>query len=60
MKRLAARYVLCLDACGYPESLAVGKVYHRLADREGARSGLIRVVDETGEDYLSSAKAKVL
>ena len=37
----------------------MGKVDRQLADPEGARIGLIRVVDETGEDYLYSAKAFV-
>lgn len=38
----------------------MGKVYRQLADPESARIDLIRVVDETGEDYLYSAKAFAL
>jgi hypothetical protein len=50
--RPKSRYVLCLSNEGYPASLEPRKVYRTMPDREGARQGLIRVVDESGEDYL--------
>lgn len=34
------------------EDLEVRKVYQVLPDREAAREGCIRVVDESGEDYI--------
>jgi hypothetical protein len=46
------RYVLCIKNKGYPASLEVRKVYKALADPEAARHGLLRVVDESSEDYL--------
>ncbi len=52
-------YVLCLDDGGYPESLEVRKVYEVLPDERAAASNYIRVVDETGEDYLYPAKCFV-
>jgi hypothetical protein len=49
-------YVLCIDDGGYPESLEVRKVYAVLTDERAAANNYIRVVDETGEDYLYPAK----
>jgi len=49
-------YVLCLRNRGYGASLEVRKVY-RVVEDEGASShGLIRVIDESGEDYLYPEK----
>ncbi|MBA3442013.1 MAG: hypothetical protein H0T92_19310 [Pyrinomonadaceae bacterium] len=52
----AISYVLCLDDGGYPESLEVRKVYVALPDERAAARNYIRVIDETGEDYLYPAK----
>ena len=49
-------FVLCIDNGGYPESLEVLKVYVVLADERAAANSLIRVIDETGEDYLYPTK----
>jgi len=46
---------MCVDNDGYPASLEVGKVYRRLPGGAGARRW-IRVIDESGEDYLYPAK----
>src|SRR2546425_5908307 len=46
------RYVLCLENKGYPASLETRKVYRALSDAKGERAGLLRVIDESGEDYL--------
>ena len=48
----ARRYVVCLSNDGYPASLEVRKIYTVLPDREARKIGLIRVIDESGEDYL--------
>ncbi len=52
----AISFVLCLDNGGYPESLEVRKVYVVLPDERAAARNYIRVIDETGEDYLYPAK----
>ena len=52
MKGRAGRFVLCVRDGGYPESLEVRKVYRVLPDKAAVDLGLIRVVDESGEDYL--------
>jgi len=49
-------YVLCIDHGGYPESLEVRKIYPVLPDEKASERGYIRVIDETGEDYLYPAK----
>lgn len=41
---------------GYAASLEVRKIYMRIADPDDARHGQIRVVDESGEDYLYPEK----
>ena len=40
-----------LDNEGYPASLEVGKLYRFIPDEEAEAEGLIRVIDESGEDY---------
>jgi hypothetical protein len=37
---------------GYAASLERRKIYRRLSDARAARHGSVRVVDESGEDYL--------
>jgi hypothetical protein len=49
-------YVLCIDNGGYPESLEVCKVYAVLPDERATSNNYIRVIDETGEDYLYPSK----
>ncbi|HEX7998906.1 MAG TPA: hypothetical protein VF528_11000 [Pyrinomonadaceae bacterium] len=55
-KPAAASYVLCINDGGYPESLEVRKVYAVLTDDRAAVNNYVRVIDETGEDYLYPAK----
>ncbi|MBI5301668.1 MAG: hypothetical protein HY868_06000 [Chloroflexi bacterium] len=45
------RYVICIRNKGC-EDLELGKVYRVLADAVAAKDDLIRVIDESGEDYL--------
>jgi hypothetical protein len=52
---LESSYVLCLDNGGYPESLEIRKIYVTLPDERAAEDHYIRVIDETGEDYLYPA-----
>ena len=49
-------YALCVENRGYPAALEVRKVYRVLPDLAAARRGLLRVVDESGEDYLYPAR----
>lgn len=53
MKRVVPkRFAVCLDNRGNEASLIQGKVYRVLRDARAAKDDLIRVVDESGEDYL--------
>jgi hypothetical protein len=45
-------FVLCVDSGGYPASLEPRKIYQALKDSSAEERGLLRVVDESGEDYL--------
>ena len=47
-----AQFLLCLNADAYPASLEARKVYRALADADAEAKGFVRVVDESGEDYL--------
>jgi hypothetical protein len=52
MKRVTRRFALCLDNAGNEASLILGKVYRTLPDARAAKDDLLRVIDESGEDYL--------
>jgi len=47
-----ARYVLCVDNEGYAASLERRKVYQVLPDESASKRHFVRVIDESGEDYL--------
>ena len=47
-------FVVCLSNDGYAASLEPRKIYVALRDAAAERKGLLRVVDESGEDYLYS------
>ena len=55
MNREITHFALCLSNDGYPVSLEVGKLYRIIKDKEAAAEGLIRVIDESGEDYAFTA-----
>ena len=46
------QFAVCISNKGYAASLAVRKIYRLISDKAGAKHGLVRVVDEVGEDYL--------
>ncbi len=46
------RFAICVDNAEYPASLELHKVYRILPDKEATRHGDLRVIDESGEDYL--------
>lgn len=48
-------WLVCVNNAGYEASLEQGKIYRRIPDREGSLAKLVRVVDESGEDYLYGA-----
>jgi hypothetical protein len=46
------QFAVCVDNTGYEASLIVRRIYEVLPDEEVAKDELLRVVDESGEDYL--------
>ncbi len=46
------QFVICIRNEGYEVSLERRKLYEVVPDDASARHGLLRVVDESGEDYL--------
>ena len=51
-KPSSRQLVVCVDNAGYPASLERRKIYVVLRDQSAEKRGLLRVVDESGEDYL--------
>jgi hypothetical protein len=49
------QFAICLENKDYSASLEVGKLYRVIADSDATAHGYIRVVDESGEDYLFTA-----
>jgi hypothetical protein len=49
-----SHFVVCLNNKGCKASLKVGKLYRFIPDKEASAHELIRVVDESGEDYAFS------
>ena len=44
--------VVCVDNEGYPASLEKRKIYLALPDSAADKHGLMRIIDESGDDYL--------
>ncbi len=49
------KFVICIKNDGYDASLEIRKLYATVADAQLAKRGLLRVVDESGEDYIYPA-----
>lgn len=56
---MKTHYVICIDNSDYPASLALHRIYRVLPDEDAARDGDLRVIDESGEDYLYPASCFV-
>jgi hypothetical protein len=52
MKQSARQFALCLENEGNEASLILGKIYRIVPDARAAKDDLVRIVDESGEDYL--------
>ena len=49
------RFVVCINNADYEASLELHKIYPVVADFDAAQDGDLRIVDESGEDYLYAA-----
>lgn len=55
-----ARFAICINNSGYADDLKVRTVYQVLSDESAAKSNYLRIIDETGEDYLYPAAYFIL
>ena len=46
------KYVICIENADFPASLEKRKIYEVVPGTAGAEVGMIRVIDESGADYL--------
>lgn len=51
-KTSSEQLVICLDNEGYAASLERRKIYVVLPDTEAEQHGMLRIIDESGDDYL--------
>jgi len=51
-KPLSSQLVVCVNSADYPASLEKRKIYVALRDAAAEKQGLLRIIDESGEDYL--------
>ena len=51
-KSASRQLVVCIDNEGYVASLEKRKIYVALPDRTAEKHGLLRIIDESGDDYL--------
>jgi hypothetical protein len=52
MRQISKRFALCIDNTNYEASLIRSKVYRILPDSRAAKDDFVRIIDESGEDYL--------
>jgi hypothetical protein len=49
------RFAICIANTDYPAALEVRKIYQVLLDADAAKHQYLRIIDESGEDYLYPA-----
>jgi hypothetical protein len=50
------QYVICIDNSGHPVALDLHKIYEIMPDERAAEDDCLRVIDESGEDYLYASE----
>ncbi len=50
------KFVICINNADYPASLELHKIYRVISDEDAEQDGDLRLVDESGEDYLYPAE----
>ena len=59
-KEQSIKFAVCINNDEYPASLELHKIYRVLPDEDAESDGDLRVVDESGEDYLYPAQRFIL
>ena len=54
------QFAICVENSEYPASLGLHKLYRVVPDTDARRDGDIRIIDESGENYLYPAEYCVL
>jgi hypothetical protein len=54
------RFAICINNSEYPASLELHKLYRVIPDQDAERDDDLRVIDESGEDYIYPADYFVL
>ena len=54
-KCLKSRFAICVDNSEYTASLELHKLYRVIPDDDAKKDGDLRIIDESGEDYLYPA-----
>jgi hypothetical protein len=54
-QKSTAEFVVCISNQDYPASLERHKIYRTVPDEQAAADGDMRIIDESGEDYLYPA-----
>jgi hypothetical protein len=52
IRKKTGNLVVCINNEGYAVSLEKRKIYLALRDEQAEKRGLLRIIDESGEDYL--------
>ena len=55
-KEQSVKFAVCVDNDGYLASLELHKIYRVMPDEDAESDGDLRIVDESGEDYLYAAE----
>lgn len=50
------KFVICIENSDYPTSLEVRKIYEVIPDPDASKIDHLRIIDESGEDYLYPAE----
>ena len=50
-EKLNSQFVVCVDNSESETSLEFGKIYRVIPDADAEKEGLLRIIDESGEDY---------
>jgi len=54
-QKTTSTFAICIDNSEYPASLELHKIYRVLPDEDARLDGDLRIIDESGEDYLFPA-----
>jgi hypothetical protein len=54
-KEISKEFVVCISNEDYPAALELHKIYRLIPDENAEAEGDIRIIDESGEDYIYPA-----